>query len=118
MIKNKQKGLYLGTEINEKWWKRYVKGGFLARGNGEFWIDDKGFYFLRYLIREPIFIPFESMVEIKPGKWHSGKWVFGNLILKIIWKKDGLMLSSGFLVSKNKKEIIELKKTLEGKINV
>ena len=112
----KQKGLYLGTEINEKWWRRYAKAGFLARGNGEYWLDEKGFYFLRYLTREPIFIPFDSMVGTKLGTWHSGKWAFGNLILKIIWKKDDSRLSSGFLVSKNKEETAKLKESLEEKI--
>lgn len=113
----KQKGLYLGTEINEKWWKRYAKDKFLSRGNGEFWRDENGFYFLRYLSKEPIFIPCGSILEIKTGKWHSGKWALGNLILKIIWRKDGLRLSSGFLVSKNKEEVIKLKQELENLLN-
>ena len=112
-----QKGLYLGTEINEKWRRRYVQSGFLARGNGQYWFDDKGFYFLRTLTREPIFISFDKIFGVKLGKWHSGRWAFGNLILKIIWELDGLKLSSGFIVSKNSEEIMELKKILEGKIS-
>lgn len=112
----KQKGLYLGTEINEKWWKRYTKDKFLSRGNGEFWRDENGFYFLRYLAKDPIFIPLISISEIKTGKWHSGRWALGNLILKIIWQKDGLKLSSGFIVSKNKNETLKLKQELENMI--
>lgn len=111
------KGLYLGTEINEKWWKRYTKDKFLSRGNGEFWHDESGFYFLRYLTKEPIFIPFSSIIGIEIGKWHSGKWAFGNLILKIIWQKDGLKLSSGFIVFKNKEETLKLKQELENALN-
>mgnify|MGYP001567496802 CR=1 FL=1 len=33
-----KKGNYLGTEIDEKWWKRYRSPGFFARGSGEFWM--------------------------------------------------------------------------------
>jgi hypothetical protein len=111
----KQKGHYLGTEINEKWYRRYTKDGLLARGNGEYWLDEQGFYFLRYLTKEPIFIPFDKIIEIKIGKWHSGRWAYGIPILKIIWQKDSQKLSSGFIVSKHKEDILELKKTLDEK---
>ena len=30
----KRVGAYLGTELDETWWKRYRKDGFFARGNG------------------------------------------------------------------------------------
>ncbi len=33
---NKNKGLHSGTEIDEKWWKRYTKNKFLIKGNGEY----------------------------------------------------------------------------------
>lgn len=39
---NTQIGHYLGTEIDEKWWRRYRKNKFLARGNGEY-LYGKGF---------------------------------------------------------------------------
>lgn len=113
----RQKGLYLGTEISEKWWKRYIRNGFLTRGNGEFRIDERGFYFSRILIKEPIFIPFDRISGVKLGKWHSGRWAFGNLILKIIWERDGLKLSSGFIVSTNKEGTMKLRELLEEKIN-
>ena len=110
---NEKTGLYLGTEINEKWWKRYKKDKMFARGNGEYWYDNESFYFLRYLTKKPIKIPLKSITEFKIGKWHSGKWCLGYPILKIIWIKDGLKLSSGFLLSKNiddiEKIISELK---------
>jgi hypothetical protein len=41
---DKNKGLYLGTEIDQKWWRRYTKEGLFLRGNGEYWYDDKGLY--------------------------------------------------------------------------
>jgi len=91
-------GCYLGTEVDEKWWKRYLKDGMLARGNGEYWYDDSAFFFLRYLTSRPIFIPLEDVVALKVGKWHAGRWCAGRPILKLIWLKDGHRLSSGFLI--------------------
>ena len=67
MIFEKSVGLYFGTEINEKWWKRYTKDKLFMRGNGTYWYDDKGFYFLRYLTKTPIFIPFHTISKIKLG---------------------------------------------------
>ncbi len=112
----KKTGHYLGTEIDEKWWKRYRKDRFFARGNGEYWHDEQGFYFLRYLTKEPLFIPFESILEIKSGKWHSGRWSAGVEILKIIWNKEGWRLSSGFRVSVKKEETDQLKEILKEKM--
>lgn len=107
------KGLYLGTEINEKWWKRYTKDKLFMRGNGEYWYDDKGFYFLRNFTKEPIFIPFSEILEIKMGKWHSGRWAYGRPVIKIVWRQDNLKLSSGFIVSKNKEDTIKLVEKLK-----
>lgn len=112
----KKTGHYLGTEIDEKWWKRYRKDRFFARGNGEYGHDEQGFYFLRYLTKEPLFIPFESILEIKSRKWHSGRWSAGVEILKIIWNKEGWRLSSGFRVSAKKEETDRLKEILKEKI--
>jgi len=33
---NERNGLYLGTEIDEKWWQRYTEGKFMLRGNGKY----------------------------------------------------------------------------------
>jgi len=113
MISEKSVGLYFGTEINEKWWKRYTKDKLFMRGNGTYWYDDTGFYFLRYLTKSPIFIPFNAITEIKLGTWHSGRWAFGNLIIKFIWKKENLILSSGFIVSDNREETVDIKQLLD-----
>ena len=113
MISEKSVGLYFGTEINEKWWKRYTKDKLFMRGNGTYWYDDTGFYFLRYLTKSPIFIPFHAITEIKLGTWHSGRWAFGNLIIKLVWKKGDLILSSGFIVSDNRKETMNIKQLLD-----
>jgi hypothetical protein len=101
---NRRKGHYLGTEIEEKWWKRYRKNKFFARGNGEYWLDDTGLYFRRYLTRHPIEIPFAKVIEVKIGKSHAGRWLLGSPVLKLIWQKDGLRLSSGFIVSGSEEE--------------
>ena len=72
--------------------------------NGEYWIDDSALYFRRYLTKHPIVIPFAKISEMKIGKSHAGRWVFGWRTLKLIWEKDGVRLSSGFVVSRNQQE--------------
>ena len=94
-------GLYMGTEINEQWWRRYAEDKFLARGNGRYWIDHEAFCFLRYLTKSPIRIPFADIMAFKTGKWHAGRWAAGCPVLKIVWLKKRQRLSSGFLISKD-----------------
>ncbi len=101
---NRRKGHYLGTEIDEKWWKRYKKDKFFARGNGQYWIDDTALYFRRYLTKDPVVIPFAKFNEVKIGKSHAGRWLLGPRVLKLIWEKDGMKLSSGFIISRNQQE--------------
>ncbi len=116
--KKEKIGLYLGTEIEEKWWKRYKKDKFSARGNGNYWNDDQAFYFLKYFTKEPITIPFKNIIEFKTGKWHAGKWCFGYPILKIIWLKEDVKLSSGFLILKNNEKIMDFIATLEQQVSL
>lgn len=123
---DKKKGLYAGTTSNMSWWKRFFSKecwehykGLFMRGNGEYWYDNEGFYFLRYLTKYPIFIPFEKMMEIELVKRHAGKWLWGYPILKIVWKKErneNLILSSGFFVSKDIRDATKLIGILQGKI--
>ena len=101
-------GRYLGTEIDEKWWKRYTKEGFFTRGNGEYWYDDEAFYFLRYLTQDPVVIPFDKVDSVKVGTWHAGRWAWGNLIIKLLWVHQGQSLSSGFILSYQKPEALRL----------
>ena len=101
---NRYKGHYLGTEIDEKWWKRYKKDKLFARGNGEFWFDETAFYFLRYLTKHPIQIPLRKIVRFEIGKTHAGRWLLRQWVLKLIWEKDGLILSSGFIVARSQQE--------------
>ena len=97
----KQKGHYFGTEINEKWWRRYTKHHLFARGTGEYWFDDQDFYFRRYLTKTPIVLHYRDIIELKTGHWHAGKWGGKHPIIKFIWEKDGIRLSSGFKLSNN-----------------
>ena len=101
---NRRKGHYLGTEIDEKWWKRYKKDKLFARGNGEYWFDGTALYFRRYLTKHPIVIPFAKIIEMKIGKSHAGRWLLGSRVLKLVWEKDGMKLSSGFIVARNQQE--------------
>jgi hypothetical protein len=113
-------GHYLGTEIDEKWWRRYRKDGLFARGNGKYRISDDCFYFRRYLTKTEIAIPLKELIDIKTANWHAGRYAGGSLIIKLIWNKDGIRLSSGFVVSKNRdetKRIIETLKELSCKLN-
>jgi hypothetical protein len=112
----KKKGLYLGTEINEKWFRRYTRDNLFTRGNGEYWLDEQGLYFLRYLTSAPVVFLFNMIKEVKIGSWHCGKWCLGGSIVKIVWEKDGLRLSSGFLVPGAKEAALNLKQVLESKI--
>ncbi len=100
----KKRGHYLGTEVDEKWWRRYVKGGFLARGLGEYWLVNSAIFFHRYLTADPIEISLSDIFDVKVGKWHSGMWAGGKLVVKILWKKDERKLSSGFILSPDNRE--------------
>jgi len=93
------KGKYYGTEINQKWWKRYTKDKMLARGDGVFSFNEDNITFLRKLTRVPIEIPFENIVGFKTGKWHAGQWGAGHAIIKVIWERGGSTLSSGFSIA-------------------
>lgn len=104
----KRRGHYLGTEVDEKWWRRYVRDGLLARGVGDYWIDASGLFFRRYLTTRPINIAFADMLEVKLGKWHAGRWAGGAQVVKIVWEKAGHRLSSGFVLSRDARETLAL----------
>ena len=101
-------GKYFGTEINEKWWKRYTKDKMLARGSGTFSCDERAILFHRKLTKHPIAIEFRHIVGFKAGKWHAGQWGGGAEVLKVLWKREGQKLSSGFVISGYEKSADEL----------
>ncbi len=106
-------GHYMGTEIDGKWWKRYRKEGFFARGSGRYWYDRQAFYFLRRLTRRPLEIPLRQVVAFETGRWQAGQWGGGRPVLKIVWIQEGLRLSSGFLLSKDSDELERIVADLE-----
>lgn len=118
MAGSQQNGSYLGTEVKERWWHRYTKGGYLARGRGKYWCDMTGFYFLRQLTKKPITILFDDLIEVKTGRWHGGKWGQGKPVLKLLWIKDGVKLSSGFLITDDLKLFEEISEDLRKNINL
>jgi len=113
----KRKGKYFGTEINETWYRRYRHEGWLARGNGEWWIAEQTFFFHRYLTRSPLLLPLSKVHAIKLGSWHAGQWAMGRRILKFLWMKDGSLLSSGFLLTRHARDALTLKAQFEQMIS-
>jgi hypothetical protein len=109
----RRQGLYLGTEIEDRWWRRYTRPPFFARGNGTYWYDDRAFCFSRYLTRAPLKLEFERIQEIRVGRWHAGRWAWGAPIVKLIWENDGLSLSSGFVLSRSASQTRQVIKALE-----
>ena len=101
---NPGRGYYFGTEIGGKWWRRYRRDGLFARGLGEYRYDDRAFHFRRKLSENVIRIEFAAVEDIRTGRWHAGRWGAGAPVIKFIWKKDDLTLSSGFLLSRNREE--------------
>lgn len=89
-------GYYYGTEIDEKWWKRYKKPSYFMKGNGEYWLEENGIYFRRFMTQAPLMIPFDRIKDLKSGWFHAGKVGIGKIATKIIWENNGLLLSSGF----------------------
>ncbi len=98
-------GHYLGTVIDAKWWKRYRRKGFFARGNGVYWFEAGAFFFLRHLARQPLVIPCALIDEVKIGNSHAGRWVPGRGgLIKLFWESDGRKLVSGFIVSRDRRQ--------------
>lgn len=112
----KRPGSYLGTEIDGKWWKRFRKEGFFARGSGEWWVEGGALSFRRFLTRTPLVIRFDKVTEVKIGTWHAGRWILGRPIFKILWSREGLRLSSGFYLESDRRRAMELLALLEEQI--
>jgi hypothetical protein len=88
--------------MDGKWWKRYRRDGFFVRGNGLYWYDAHGFHFRRYLTKRTLTVPFGRVTALETGTRHAGRWCFGMSILKMLWENDGRLLSSGFLLSRDR----------------
>ena len=79
-----------------------MKDKLFARGTGEYWYDSHTFNFRRYLTKTSIVLQFKNIIELKTGNWHAGRWGGRHPIIKFIWEKDGVRLSSGFLLSRHR----------------
>jgi hypothetical protein len=110
---DRRRGRYLGTEIDGKWWKRYMKDGLMMRGNGVHWYDRSTFWFLRYLSQDPIAIPFEKMTGVRVGTWHAGRWALGLPIIKFVWENQGQSLTSGFVLAYESQEALRILEELK-----
>lgn len=100
----RERGHYLGTEIDSKWHRRYREGGLFARGLGEYWIEDGALQFRRFLTKTPFSIPLGSVREVELGRWHAGRWVGSERAIKLIWEHQGKHLSSGFVLTRTSLE--------------
>jgi hypothetical protein len=108
-----RRGHYLGTEIGERWWRRYTGDGLLARGAGEYWIDRSAFFFHRFLTCVPIVIALRDVERVRLGRWHAGRWAAGRPVLKVVWRRAGTLLSSGFVVSSDDAETTGLAQRIQ-----
>ena len=96
-----KKGNYFGTEIDDKWWKRYRDSRFFARGNGEFWMDESGIQFRKLLTKSPLLIPWDEITNASLGKWHAGRWGGERPILQVDFERGGQRLRAGFSLSRD-----------------
>jgi hypothetical protein len=103
-----RRGHYLGTELNERWWRRYARDGFLARGLGDWWLDDEALYFHRRLTQAPLVIAFADVVGLSRGSWHAGQWAGRDAVVKVAWRRDGDRLCSGFVLARDPAETAAL----------
>lgn len=92
-------GMHLGTEVADKWWRRSTSAGPLARGKGRLWTVEHSVWFRRHLTSDPIVIPRPLVENLEVGKRHSGRWAGGLPHIKVIWRRGGERLSSGFLAA-------------------
>jgi hypothetical protein len=112
----REPGNYLGTSIDGKWWRRYTRRGWFARGNGHDWYDHEAFYFQRLLDREPVVLPLDEVDRIEVGRRHSGRWAGGRPVLKIGWREEGLALCSGFAVAVGEDEACRIRDELRRRV--
>ena len=49
---------------------------------------------------------------MKVGKWHAGRWLISERVIKLIWENDGRLLSSGFVLTRTAVEAAEQAETL------
>ena len=61
--------LYVGTQIGDRWWKRYRAPGFFVRGRGRYWFEDGELRFHRELTKElTARVPSRIPLVRRPGR--------------------------------------------------
>lgn len=113
----RQRGHYLGTEIDGKWHRRYREGGLFARGLGEYWIEGDLLQFRRYLTKSTFSIPLRRVRAVELGRWHAGRWVGAERAIKLIWEHQGKQLSSGFVFTRTSPEAAQRSRELRDLIS-
>lgn len=101
-------GHYMGTEIGAKWWRRYRGRDYFARGKGRWRIEDGQLVFKRLMLSGPVRIPLADVTGVRLGTWHSGQWAGGKPVIKILWRRQGLELCSGFVLAATRARALEL----------
>jgi hypothetical protein len=101
-------GRYLGTIVDGRWWKRYRREGFFARGNGEWWLEGRTLCFRRALTTAPIRIDLDALVSTGSGAWHAGHWGGGRTVITLTWEREGRPLTAGFVLSDDAGEALAL----------
>jgi hypothetical protein len=112
-----RRGHYLGTEVDGVWHRRYRENGWLARGLGVYWIEGELFRFRRYLTRAPLSIPLRRVQAVELAAWHAGRWVAGKRAIKLVWDRDGTILSSGFVFTRTAAQAAEQALELQGLVS-
>ncbi|MGD0663403.1 MAG: hypothetical protein ABSD38_35635 [Syntrophorhabdales bacterium] len=95
----KNQGYYTGAlKLKEPWYRRRMRHGDLTeKGQGEYWYDYQGFYFLHEKTHRGLVIPMKSIIEVKIAFRH-GITFSRRKILNIVWKNGAEKISSGFIV--------------------
>ena len=101
-------GHYMGTEIGSRWWKRYRGTGYFARGKGSWRLERGVFVFQRLLLSAPVRVPLAQVYEVRTGAWHAGQWAGGKPVVKLLWRRDGLDLGSGFVLARSREASLQL----------
>lgn len=99
------KVFYYGTSINNSFWQTATEKELSGRGFGELWLTGKVLNFRLYLTSKPFKIPVKQIFKISTGYAHARK-ISLSPVLKIFWKRNDIIMASGFSLPKR---IIELR---------
>ncbi len=95
----RRRGVYVGTlRLEKPWYARTMRHrSFPVKGEGEYWYDYKGFYFVGKENDRGLVIPSGTIIRVDVGFCH-GLTFSRSKILKIVWRSGAERVSSGFIV--------------------